>query len=128
MDVIPKFAEWAKEGENGNVSLHKSPVTVQLFLGLVQGFGTAIGFNRHYQYDMIPGATFTDYLMIAIILTAGTAFLMWLGEQITEKGIGNGISVLIFAGIVAGYSRTAFAPSIRLNSVDAGDAAIPEHH
>ena len=61
---------------------------------------------------MIPGATFTDYIMIAIILTAGTAFLMWLGEQITEKGIGNGISVLIFAGIVADYPEHAFAPSI----------------
>lgn len=50
---------------------------------------------------MMPNATFADYLLVAIILTAGTSFLMWLGEQITEKGIGNGISILIFAGIVA---------------------------
>ncbi|MBP3966707.1 preprotein translocase subunit SecY [Paenibacillus lignilyticus] len=101
MDVIPKFAEWAKEGENGKRKLAQITRYGTIVLGLVQGFGTAIGFNRQYQYDMIPGATVTDYIMIAIILTAGTAFLMWLGEQITERGIGNGISVLIFAGIVA---------------------------
>ncbi|WP_308636573.1 preprotein translocase subunit SecY [Paenibacillus silvisoli] len=101
MDVIPKFAEWAKEGENGKRKLAQITRYGTIILGLVQGFGTAIGFNRNYQYNMIPDATFTDYVMIAIILTAGTAFLMWLGEQITERGIGNGISVLIFAGIVA---------------------------
>ena len=50
---------------------------------------------------MVPNATFADYILIAIVLTAGTSFLMWLGEQITEKGIGNGISILIFAGILS---------------------------
>jgi len=50
---------------------------------------------------MIPGATIWSYVLIALVLTAGTSFLMWLGEQITEKGIGNGISIIIFAGIVA---------------------------
>ncbi|MCU6711689.1 preprotein translocase subunit SecY [Paenibacillus sp. J5C_2022] len=102
MDVIPKFAEWAKEGENGKRKLAQITRYGTVILGLVQGFATAIGFNRQYQMEMIPGATFVDYLVIAIILTAGTAFLMWLGEQITERGIGNGISILIFAAIVAG--------------------------
>ncbi|GGE00868.1 preprotein translocase subunit SecY [Paenibacillus nasutitermitis] len=121
MDVIPKFAEWAKEGENGKRKLAQITRYGTIVLGLIQGFGTAIGFNRQYQYDMIPGAGFGDYLMIAIILTAGTAFLMWLGEQITEKGIGNGISVLIFAGIVA--SIPSHIRSIYTNEfVDAGDA------
>lgn len=102
MDVIPKFAEWAKEGENGKRKLAQITRYGTVILGLVQGFATAIGFNRQYNQEMIPGATFVDYLLIAIILTAGTAFLMWLGEQITERGIGNGISILIFAAIVAG--------------------------
>ncbi|MDU5949369.1 MAG: preprotein translocase subunit SecY, partial [Paenibacillus macerans] len=53
--------------------------------------------------QMVPNATFADYLVIAIVLTAGTSFLMWLGEQITDKGIGNGISLIIFAGIVASF-------------------------
>lgn len=102
MDVIPKFAEWAKEGENGKRKLAQMTRYGTIILGLVQGFATAIGFNRSFGLEMIPNATFVDYLLIAIILTAGTAFLMWLGEQITERGIGNGISILIFAAIVAG--------------------------
>ncbi|RJE83074.1 preprotein translocase subunit SecY [Paenibacillus sp. 1011MAR3C5] len=102
MDVIPKFAEWAKEGENGKKKLAQITRYGTIILGLVQGFATAIGFNRQFGFEMIPGATFVDYLVIAIILTAGVAFLMWLGEQITERGIGNGISILIFAAIVAG--------------------------
>ena len=121
MDVIPKFAEWAKEGENGKKKLAQITRYGTVILGMIQGFATAIGFNRSYQYEMIVGATFVDYLVIAIILTAGTAFLMWLGEQITEKGIGNGISVLIFAAIVAGipqHIRTIIDDKL----VNAGDA------
>ncbi|ALS26193.1 preprotein translocase subunit SecY [Paenibacillus cisolokensis] len=112
MDVIPKFAEWAKEGEIGKRKLAQVTRYGTIVLGLIQGFATAIGFNRSYQYEMVIDPSFATYLMIAIILTAGTAFLMWLGEQITEKGIGNGISILIFAGIVAGIPgqiRTIYA-------------------
>lgn len=102
MDVIPKFAEWAKQGEDGKRKLAQITRYGTVILGLVQGLATAIGFNRMYSITIIPNANFVDYLVIALILTAGTAFLMWLGEQITEKGIGNGISILIFAAIVAG--------------------------
>src|SRR5690606_1495698 len=100
--VIPRFAEWAKQGEDGKRKLAQITRYGTVILGLVQGLATAIGFNRIYGVEMIPGANFVDYLVIAIILTAGTAFLMWLGEQITERGIGNGISILIFAAIIAG--------------------------
>lgn len=103
MDVIPKFAEWAKQGEIGKRKLAQITRYGTVVLGLIQAYGTAIGFNRLYSAKMIPNATLTDYLVIAIILTAGVSFLMWLGEQITEKGIGNGISILIFAGIVARF-------------------------
>ncbi|KWX88500.1 preprotein translocase subunit SecY [Paenibacillus riograndensis] len=109
MDVVPKFAEWAKQGEHGKKQLAQITRYGPVVLGLIQAFATSIGFNRIYGTEMIPNATFADYLLIAIILTAGTSFLMWLGEQITEKGIGNGISILIFAGIVAaipGYITT----------------------
>ncbi|ACT04267.1 preprotein translocase subunit SecY [Paenibacillus sp. JDR-2] len=101
MDVIPKFAEWAKEGENGKKKLAQITRYGTVILGLLQGFATAIGFNRQYNYEMVPNANFVDYLLIALVLTAGVSFLMWLGEQITERGIGNGISVLIFAAIAA---------------------------
>ena len=102
MDVIPKFAEWAKQGEHGKKQLAQITRYGTVVLGLIQAFGMSIGFNRLYGTEMIPNATFIDYAVIAIVLTAGTSFLMWLGEQITEHGIGNGISIIIFAGIAAG--------------------------
>ncbi|MWV47433.1 preprotein translocase subunit SecY [Paenibacillus sp. HJL G12] len=101
MDVIPKLAEWAKQGEHGKKKSAQLTRYLTIVLGLIQAFAMSIGFNRLYSAEMIPNATFVDYLLIAIVLTAGTAFLMWLGEQITEKGIGNGISILIFSGIIA---------------------------
>lgn len=105
MDVIPKFSEWQKEGENGKRKLAQITRYGTIILGLIQAFATAIGFNRMYNYDMVIDPNTATYLMIAIVLTAGTAFLMWLGEQINEKGIGNGISILIFAAIVASIPK-----------------------
>lgn len=102
MDVIPKFTEWNKQGEHGKKQLAQVTRYGTVILGLIQAFGMSIGFNRLYGMDMVPGATFIDFVVIAIVLTAGTSFLMWLGEQITERGIGNGISIIIFAGIAAG--------------------------
>lgn len=100
MDVIPRFAQWAKEGEVGRKKMTQITRYGTIVLGLIQAFGLSIGFNRLYSGLVIsPG--FTTFALIAIVLTAGTAFLMWLGEQITEYGIGNGISIIIFAGIVA---------------------------
>lgn len=101
MDVIPKFAEWAKEGEMGRKKLGQFTRYGTIILALVQGYGTSIGFNRLYGFEMVNNPSFATYTLITLVLTAGTAFLMWLGEQITEKGIGNGISIIIFAGIVA---------------------------
>lgn len=103
MDVIPKFAEWAKQGEHGKKKMAQVTRYGTVILAIIQAFATSIGFNRMYNVQMVPNASFADYLVIAIVLTAGTSFLMWLGEQITEKGIGNGISLIIFAGIVAAF-------------------------
>lgn len=100
MDVIPRFAQWAKEGDVGRKKMTQVTRYGTIILGVIQAFGLSIGFNRLYSGLVIdPG--FTTFALIAIVLTAGTAFLMWLGEQITEFGIGNGISIIIFAGIVA---------------------------
>lgn len=120
MDVIPRFAQWAKEGEMGKKKLAQITRYGTIVLGLVQGLGYAIGFNNAVNGLLIdPGIT--TYLLISIILTAGTAFLMWLGEQITEKGIGNGISIIIFAGIVAAIpsSMKQIYQSMFLNAGDA---------
>jgi preprotein translocase subunit SecY len=100
MDVVPKFTQWSKEGDIGRRKIAQYTRYGTIILGLIQATGLSIGFNRTVNGLVInPG--FTAYALIAIVLTAGTAFLMWLGEQITEKGVGNGISIIIFAGIVA---------------------------
>jgi len=101
MDVVPAFARWQKEGEMGRRKLTQFTRYFTIILAFIQAIGLSIGFNRALGDTFIVGGGFWDYALIAITLTAGTAFLMWLGEQITDKGIGNGISILIFAGIIA---------------------------
>jgi preprotein translocase subunit SecY len=101
MGVIRKFEEWSKEGESGRKRLAQITRYGTVVLGLVQAFGLSVTINRSAP-GLVVDTSWTGYALIIITLTAGTAFLMWLGEQITEKGIGNGISILIFAGIIAG--------------------------
>jgi preprotein translocase subunit SecY len=120
MDVIPRFAQWAKEGEVGRKKLAQITRYGTILLGIIQAFGLAIGFNRIYA-GLVQNPTLTTYALIAIVLTAGTAFLMWLGEQITENGIGNGISIIIFAGIVAAIP-TGMSQIYKTQLAEAGDA------
>lgn len=94
--VIPYFERLAKEGEEGRKKMTEYTRYGTVVLGFIQAFGISIGLRSAI---MNPGIT--SSLIIALSLTAGTAFLMWLGELITEKGIGNGISLIIFAGIVS---------------------------
>ncbi|QKS72225.1 preprotein translocase subunit SecY [Paenalkalicoccus suaedae] len=101
MDVVPKFAEWAKEGDAGRRKLAMVTRYGTIGIAFVQALGMSIGFNN-IMPGLVPNPSFTTYLLIAITLTAGTAFLLWLGEQITANGVGNGISIIIFAGIAAG--------------------------
>lgn len=100
MDVVPKFTQWAREGEVGRRKIATVTRYFTIVLALIQSVGMTIGFN-----NMAPGllndTSIGSYALIALTLTAGTSFLMWMGEQITEKGIGNGISIIIVAGIVA---------------------------
>ncbi|MFB6366598.1 preprotein translocase subunit SecY [Paenibacillus elgii] len=120
MDVIPTFTQWAKEGEVGRKKLSQITRYGTIVLGIIQAFGLAIGFNRLYT-GLVINPNFTTYALIAIVLTAGTAFLMWLGEQITENGIGNGISIIIFAGIVAAIP-TGIGQIYQTQFADAGGA------
>ena len=96
--VIPKFEEWSREGEEGRKKLTQWTRYGTVLLALVQGFGIAY-FLR--QSGALDNPSIFGMAQVVLTLTAGTAFLMWLGEQITEHGIGNGISLLIFAGIVS---------------------------
>jgi preprotein translocase subunit SecY len=101
MDVVPKFAEWAKQGEVGRRKLAQFTRYFTIILAFIQAIGMSYGFNQMYGGTLIQNDTISTYVVIAIVLTGGTAFLLWLGEQITAKGVGNGISIIIFAGIVA---------------------------
>ena len=98
--VSPTLEQLKKEGESGRRKISQYTRYLTVCLGLIQAFGMAVGLSRQDGLVLYPGPAF---LFIATItLVTGTVFLMWLGEQITERGIGNGISMLIFAGIVAG--------------------------
>ncbi|RKQ32326.1 preprotein translocase subunit SecY [Oceanobacillus halophilus] len=101
MDVVPKFTEWKKQGEMGRKKIAQFTRYFTIVLAFIQAIAMSIGFNALAGGLLIENPNFMKFLVIAIVLTAGTAFLMWLGEQITAHGVGNGISILIFAGIVA---------------------------
>ena len=96
--VIPTLEQWAKEGEEGRDKITKITRYSTVFLAIIQAFGISV-WLQNMGVLMISGFSFRFLLLIT--LTAGTCFLMWLGEQITDFGIGNGISVIIFAGIIA---------------------------
>ncbi|MEK4762388.1 preprotein translocase subunit SecY [Viridibacillus sp. FSL E2-0187] len=106
MDVVQKFTEWSKQGEVGRRKIAQFTRYFAIILAFIQSIAMSYGFNRMYGGSLIKDEGVMTYLTIAIVLTAGTAFLLWLGEQITEKGVGNGISVIIFAGIVAALPNT----------------------
>ncbi|MBI4402136.1 MAG: preprotein translocase subunit SecY [Nitrospirae bacterium] len=99
--VIPHLSKLAKEGERGRKKIIQYTRYGTIGISLVQGFGIAVGLEGMNQGAFVLNPGWPFRLMTVITLTAGTAFLMWLGEQITERGIGNGISLIIFAGIVA---------------------------
>jgi len=92
MDIIPYFTELKESGEQGRRKINQINRYIGIILAFLQGFALAFTF--------VDGASTLEYIKIATILTAGTAFLLWLGDQITQKGIGNGISLLIMAGII----------------------------
>jgi preprotein translocase subunit SecY len=102
--TIPHLERLSKEGEQGRKKITQYTRYGTILLSVIQGFGISIGLEKMTSPGgapvvIIPGWAFR--LMTVMTLTAGTAFIMWLGEQITERGIGNGISLIIFAGIVA---------------------------
>ena len=96
--AVPTLEQWQKEGAEGRKKINQITRYGTVLLAFVQGFAMAMGLQAEGAL-LKPGIG--SVLMIALTLTAGTVFLMWLGEQITDKGIGNGISLIIFCGIVA---------------------------
>lgn len=95
--AIPKLEQLAKEGEEGRKKIAQYTRYLTIILAFIQAFGITYGLAQ----GAIKNPGFLSYFVVALTLTAGTAFLMWLGEQITDKGIGNGISLIIFTSIVS---------------------------
>ncbi|MDX1931269.1 MAG: preprotein translocase subunit SecY [Capsulimonadales bacterium] len=116
--AIPQLQAKQKEGESGRKEISKITRYASVGLGLLQAFGIYQVFSRPTAYGpaaIQPG--FLNMITIMITLTAGTMFLLWLGEQITEKGIGNGISLMIFVGIMVSIP-TQVAQTINLAAED----------
>jgi preprotein translocase subunit SecY len=113
--VVPYIDRLKKEGESGRKKIIQYTRYGTVLLSLIQSFGIAVGLRQMESggVPIVTESSWTFIPMTMITLTAGTAFIMWLGEQITERGIGNGISLIIFAGIVARLPR-AFGNTVQL--------------
>src|SRR5450631_4296510 len=111
--VVPKFEQWREEGAVGQKKLTQTARYLTIALALMQATGLAFVFhnggggflgggNGLNNIDLIPKFTVGRVLLIVLTMTAGTAFVMWLGELITQRGIGQGMSILIFVNVVSG--------------------------
>ena len=98
--VVPTFEQWAKDNQDGRDKIQKVTRWGTVILGFIQAFAMSYALKVN---DALVVNSWASVFMVSIILTAGTCFLMWLGDQITAGGIGNGISLIIFAGIVARF-------------------------
>ena len=101
MDIYPKFVEWGKQGEVGRRKLNQATRYITLVLAFIQSIGITASFNTLSSISLVETPNVTTYLLIGSILTAGSIIVTWLGEQITDKGFGNGVSMIIFSGIIA---------------------------
>ncbi|CAB9538554.1 Protein translocase subunit SecY [uncultured Gammaproteobacteria bacterium] len=121
--VVPKLEQLKKEGETGKRKITQYTRLGTVVLAVFQSYGISIALQSQNAggVDLVTNSGFTFSLVTVVTLTTGTLFLMWLGEQITEKGIGNGISMIIFAGIVSGLP-SAIGSTISLAST--GELAV----
>lgn len=99
MDVIPYLTDLAKEGQTGRQKMDRITRYLGVVLCFVQAFSMTYAFDK--AYGLVTNPSIFTYLYVSTILTAGTMFLLWIGDQITLHGVGNGVSIIIFAGIVS---------------------------
>lgn len=100
MDVIPTLTEWSKQGEVGQKKTQKLTRVLAIILAFIQSLIMSYGFNNAYA-GLIQDTSVLGFLAVAVVLTAGTALLLWLGDLISQYGVGNGVSIIILAGIIA---------------------------
>ncbi len=119
--VIPALGRNAKEGDAGRKKIVRYTRYATVVIAAIQSFGIAVGLEGMSGGQFIQNPGWAFRILTMITLTSGTAFLMWLGEQITERGIGNGISLIIFAGIVARFPEAVFNT---LNLIKVGELNV----
>ena len=93
MDIVPYFTELSKQGQTGRNKINQITRILGIVLAFIQGY--------MFSFAFMPNGEVLDYLEVSLVLTAGTAFLLWIGDRITTKGLGNGVSMIIMAGILA---------------------------
>ena len=108
MDIVPAFKEWQEEGESGKAKLNQWTRYIALFLAFVQALALVIALKVTYSsqlFEYVPNVSYNAFTFVymSLVITAGTAFVLWLSDQITMYGIGNGSSLMIVSGIIAGY-------------------------
>ncbi|MBF0715426.1 preprotein translocase subunit SecY [Gemelliphila palaticanis] len=100
MDVIPTLTEWSKQGEVGQKKTQKLTRVLAIVLAFVQSLVMSYGFNNAYS-GLIKDTSILGFIAVAIVLTAGTALLLWMGDLVSQYGVGNGVSIIILGGIIA---------------------------
>lgn len=101
MDIVPRFVEWSKQGEVGRRKLNQATRYLTIILAFGQSVGITAGFNALSSLNLVKDPSVQTYVTIGLILTGGTMLATWMGDMITDRGLGNGVSILIFAGIIA---------------------------
>ena len=106
MDIVPQFKEWSEEGATGKEKLNAATKYIALGLAFVQSMTLVLGISVSYNNIFFGAGTPTGlltYIYLSIVMTAGTAFVLWLADKVTKLGVGNGTSLFIVAGIVASF-------------------------
>ncbi|MGT2926691.1 preprotein translocase subunit SecY [Streptococcus cuniculipharyngis] len=128
MDILPKFVEWGKQGEVGRRKLNQATRYISLVLAFIQSVGITAGFNSLSGAALVKTPNIQTYALIGCILTAGSVVVTWLGELISDKGYGNGVSMIIFSGIVsslpAAISNIYEDYFVNVRSTDIGNSFI----
>lgn len=122
MDVIPALTEMSKNGQQGRMQMDKITRYVSVILGFFQAYTMTYAFDVNY--SILTNSSVSSYLFIATILTAGTCFLVWIGDRISQFGIGNGVSIIIFAGIVSNLPWQFISAFKTLVDTSSGAAAF----
>lgn len=108
MDIVPRFVEWSKQGDVGRRKLNQATRYLAIVLAFFQSIGITAGFSALSSLKLVESPSVTTYVSIGIILTGGTMLTTWMGDMITDRGLGNGISMIIFAGIIARTPKSVY--------------------